>query len=295
MSAPDRLTRIALPLMVAGAVAISFAPIFVRLSAVGPIATAFYRLLLALPPLYLWMRAESRRDAAEPGPRNARDVAQLLLAGLWFAGDLAVWHWSIKLTSVANATLLGNFAPIFVTLGARFLFGERITRLFLVGLAAALAGTIVLLGEGLTLGPETMLGNAFGLATAVFYAAYQLSVGRLRKRFSTATVMSWSGAATCATLLPLALLAGETLAVPGPRAWLVLLALGWVSHVGGQGAIAFAFRHLPAAFGSVTLLLQPVLAALLAWGLLNESLSIWQGLGGALVLCGIALARRGSR
>lgn len=276
-----------------GAFAIGFAPIFVRLSAVGPLATAFYRLLLALPPLYLWMRAESRL-VSTAGPLQARDRGQLLLAGIWFAGDLAVWHWSIRLTSVANATLLANFAPIFVTLAARFLLGERITRTFLLGLVAALAGTAVLLGEGIELGPGKMLGNALGLATALFYAAYQLSIGRLRQRFSTATVMSWSGAATCGALLLLTLLTGESLAVPSLGAWLVLAGLAWLSHVGGQGLIAFSFRHLPAAFSSVTLLLQPLIAAGLAWGLLGEGLSPRQGLGGALVLSGIALARRGS-
>ena len=118
--------RLAFIALLAGAIGIAFAPIFVRLSEVGPSATAFYRLFLALPILWLWMTMEGRKTAAPTPPVNARDYWQLLIAGLFFAADLAIWHWSIKFTSVANATLFANFAPIFVTLGARVLFGERI-------------------------------------------------------------------------------------------------------------------------------------------------------------------------
>jgi drug/metabolite transporter (DMT)-like permease len=74
----------------------------------------------------------------------------------------------------------------------------------------------------------------------------------------------------------------------------VLLALALLSHVGGQSLIAYALAHLPAAFSSVSLLLQPVAAALLAWLILSEALGLLQGLGGAVVLAGIAIARRGS-
>ena len=67
-----------------------------------------------------------------------------------------------------------------------------------------------------------------------------------------------------------------------------------VSHVGGQGLIAWALAHLSAAFGSVSLLWQPVAAALFAWLLLHESLGAWQMTGGIIVLAGIYLARRAS-
>jgi drug/metabolite transporter (DMT)-like permease len=63
-----------------------------------------------------------------------------------------------------------------------------------------------------------------------------------------------------------------------------------VSHVGGQTLIAFALGHLPASFSSVSLLWQPVVAALLAWGLLREPLTWLQGVGGAITLAGIGVA-----
>src|SRR5437867_6578264 len=107
-------SRLAFVVLLTGAVGIAFAPVFVRLSEVGPSATAFYRLLLALPVLWLWRIHERTRPGATPNPASSKEHLQLAVAGLLFAGDLALWHWSIKLTSVANAPLFANFAPIFV-------------------------------------------------------------------------------------------------------------------------------------------------------------------------------------
>ena len=286
--------RRAVAALLLGAAAIAFAPIFVRLSELGPTATAFWRLAFSLPALWLWYGLERRRLASAEPRMPPGDRAGFVLAGLFFAGDLAVWHWSLRLTSVANATLLPNFAPVFVTLAGFLLFGERFSRLFLIGMAIAIAGAVILMGESLDLGPRHLLGDTLALATAVFYAGYIVSVGRLRARHGTARIMAWSGLVTCAALLPVALVSGESLIAHTARGWAVLLALGVFSHALGQSLIAYALAHLPAAFSSVGLLLQPALAAVLAWILLAEPIGPWQAAGAAVILAGIVLARRGS-
>jgi len=293
-AAADRTARTAFAVLLAGAVGIAFAPIFVRLSEAGPTATAFWRVLLAAPVLWAAVGVRGQRAAPPVVPGRPPPVWPLLLPGLFFAGDLAFWHWSIRFTSVANATLLANLAPIFVTLGSWLLFGERFTRTFLAGGAVAIVGAVVLMSDSLSFGPEHLLGDALGLITAMFYGGYILSIGRVRAHFSTLTVMAWSTVVTAAVLLPVALLSGEAFLPATAAGWLVLLALAWVSHVGGQGMIAYALAHLPAAFSSVSLLLQPVTAALLAWVLLAEPLGPVQALGGAVVLAGILVARRGA-
>jgi drug/metabolite transporter (DMT)-like permease len=281
--------------LLAGAVAIAFAPIFVRLSELEPTATAFHRLFLALPAMWLWNGLQHRGRRAERQPSSRADLLGVAAIGLLFAGDLAFWHWSIRFTSVANATLLANFAPVFVTLAGYFLFGERFTRTFLIGMLVALAGAIILMGRSFSLSHTNLLGDALGLVTACFYAGYIVAVGRLRARFSTSAIMAWSGLFTTAALLPLAMLAGESLIATSARGWAVLAALALFSHVGGQGMIAFALAHLPAAFSSVSLLLQPAVAAVLAWILLGEAIGADQALGALLILIGIYCARRGSR
>ena len=111
-------SRLALVALVAGAVGIACTPIFVRLSEVGPTATAFWRLALALPFLWLWTEVGNRRETAPARRLSAhRTLLALTLAGVFFAGDLALWHWSIGFTSVANSTLLVNLAPVFVARG----------------------------------------------------------------------------------------------------------------------------------------------------------------------------------
>lgn len=286
--------RIALVILLAGALGIAFSPIFVRLSELGPTATAFHRVFLALPALWLWQHMESLGPRRPRRPAGWADYLKLIAAGLFFAGDLAFWHWSIRFTSVANATLLANFAPVFVTLYGFALFGQRFSRTFLVGMSLALAGACVLMGESFNLGPRHLLGDTLGIVTAMFYAAYIVAVGRLRVRFSTATIMAWSGLVTCAALLPVALISGESLVATTLFGWLMLLGLALISHAGGQSMIAYALAHLPAAFGSVSLLLQPAAAAVLAWLILGEALGPWQALGAVVILCGIYLARRGS-
>lgn len=295
-SAPPRGTRRqrrALAGLFLGAAAIGFAPILVRLSEVGPVATAFYRLLFSLPALWLWLALE-RRARRPRLARAGREPLAFILAGLFFAGDLAVWHWSLRLTSVANATLFPNFAPVFVTLAGFLFFGERFSKTFLGGMALAIGGAMILMGESLSLGAGPLLGDALALATAVFYAGYIVVVGRLRSRHGTAAIMAWSGLVTCAVLLPAALLSGEGLIPESLGGWAVLAALGLFSHALGQSLIAYALAHLPAAFSSVGLLLQPAVAAMLAWVLLAEPVGPWQAAGAGVILAGIALARRGS-
>lgn len=291
----DRAQRVALIALLTGALGIAFAPIFVRLSEVGPVATAFWRLALAVPALWIWMAVEPKGSTRARKPSGWSDYARLSAAGLFFAGDLAVWHWSIKFTSVANSTLLANFAPIFVTLVSWLVFKQRFSRTFVLGLGLALGGAIVLMGRSFQVSPEHLFGDGLGMLTATFYAGYILSVGRLRAEFSTATIMTWSGVITALALLPIALLSGETLLPASGTGWAVLIGLALVSHVGGQSLIAYALAHLPAAFSSVSLLLQPAAAAVFAWILLGEPLGPIQGVGAAIVLAGILTARRGSR
>ncbi|MGK9168232.1 DMT family transporter [Inquilinus limosus] len=286
---PSPAQRLALPALILGGLAIGSSPIFVRLSEVGPIATAVWRVALALPILLLWYRAERARGHAAR-PRNLADCLTLALPGLFIAADLVAWHWALAITSVANATLLANLAPIFVTLGAFVLFRTPIRPIFAAGLAVAVAGVIVLKGGGF--GDGRLAGDALAALAAVFYGGYILSVGRLRDRFSVATVMLWTSAVAAAATLPLALLMEPSFLPPTLYGWAVLLGLSWVSQVAGQSLITYALAWLPPAFSSLTLLIQPVAAAALAWIVLAEPLGPAQGLGGALVLAGILLARR---
>jgi drug/metabolite transporter (DMT)-like permease len=283
---PRALATLAL---LAGAIAIAASPLFVKVSETGPVATAFWRVALALPVLWAWAALERRRH---PHAGGGADWWLVVVAGVLFAGDLAVWHWSILLTSVANATLLANLAPIFVTLAVWLFYRRRPGGAFLAGMAVALAGTVVLLGGDFSLTGGELAGDCLGVVTAMFYAGYQLAVGRLRRHASTATIMAGSGLVTAAILLPIALVSGEQLFPATAVGWLKLLGLALISQAAGQSLIAYAMAHLRETFSSVGLLLQPVMAAVFAWVLLGETLGGVQIAGAVAVLAGIAIAHR---
>jgi drug/metabolite transporter (DMT)-like permease len=205
------------------------------------------------------------------------------------------WHWSIRFTSVANSTLLANLSAPFVTLAVWIFWRQRPSGMFAVGLALALIGVAMLVHTSLAFSPTALLGDAFGVITAVFYAAYILAVKGLRDRgAATLHVMAVATTLTAAILLPVALASGEALVPQSAQGWLVLIGLAWISHCAGQGLIAYSLAHLPAAFSSVGLLLQPVMAGIFAWLILSEPLAALQIAGGAVVLLGIYLARRGA-
>ena len=281
----------ALAALLLGATCIALSPIFVRVADTGPTASAFWRVALAVPVLWLFTLVKSNGETRTyPGRWKL-----LLAAGFAFAGDLAFWHASIQLTSVANSTLLANLASIFVTLAAWIFLRQRPSGVFLAGLAAALVGVAMLVQTSLGYSRTGILGDALGVVTAVFYAGYILAVKGLRDRGETALhLMAVTSTITAILLLPVAL-ATEGGLLPGSLyGWGILLGLALISHAAGQGLIAYALAHLPAAFSSVGLLLQPVVAAAFAWILLSEPLVPLQIAGGVVVLIGIYLARRGS-
>ena len=288
----SRARTLAIVALLAGATCIGTSALFVKVSETGPVSTAFWRVFLALPLLWAWAWMARRNSAtAENNPRGL-----LFAAGFFFAGDLAVWHWSIVLTSVANAVLLANLAPIFVTLAAWLWWRKKPAARFLAGLAAALIGVLLMIGGDFSNGSaRALLGDALGVVTAMFYAAYQLTVTRLRGTVSTARIMFASSVVTAALLLPMALLSGELFFPATATGWVKVFGLALISQVAGQSLIAYAMAHLPATLSSVGLLMQPVMAGLFAWILLGETLGAVAIAGAVLVLIGIRVATQAER
>ena len=277
--------------LIVGAAAVGFSPIFVRLSELGPTASAFWRVALAAPALWIWALTCSQ-NAVKLQRARALAVAAV---GLSFAGDLSFWHWSIKLTSVANATLLANLSVLFVPLATWLLFRKRISTTFLAGLTLALAGTAALMGRSFDVNLQRPLGDLLGVVTAMFYSIYLLATKYLRDAgYATATIMSWGTSITALALLPVAVLSGEEMLPHSVYGWSILLALALISQAGGQTLIAYSLAKLPAAFSSVALLLEPVVAAALAWPLFGERLGTLEIVGAVLVLAGIYIAHKGS-
>ena len=276
----------------AGILVISFSPVLVQISEVGPSATAVYRMLFAMPALGAWMLLEQRSDLVRQRKLTTRDWALLALAGLFFTGDLVAWHSAIRMSGVANATFLAHLSTPIVSIGAWLLFRERLTSGFMAGLNVAMAGTALIMGASSLGASGNLLGDGLGVLTAFFYGAYLLVIKKLRDSLPSGLIMAVSSAFSLVGLLIAALVLDDGLIPVTLMGWGTLIAIGLGIHSGGQGLITVAFRHLSASFASVALLATPVLAALFGWLVLGETLTLPQSLGCAAVLVGIALSQR---
>jgi drug/metabolite transporter (DMT)-like permease len=298
----------ALVALFAGALSTGAAGILVRLAETGPTATAFWRGCLALPLLALWALFEpgaavsARRTSGGPSttaisrPRaNASAILasfrepNFFWAGVFFAGDLALWNWSLLLTSVAASTLEASLAPLVATFLVWLLWRERPTGRFLVAAAVAFLGMLLIVSPKFGQGSSALIGDVLGLATAVFFAGYILTVARLRASYGAGVVMFNSTLVFTVLLLPLALTQKffpETL-----RGWAVVAGCAVAAQVLGQGLIAYALAHLRPTFSALGLLLQTLGAAVSAWFVLGERLGLIQIVGALVMVGGITLAR----
>ena len=281
--------------VIAGAVAIGTAAIFMRLSDVTPTAAAFWRVTLALPLLFIWMQLDPATRAAKADTEAPKWLWPSVIVGFWFAADLFLWHWSVDTTTVANATLLANMATVFTAVAGFLFLGQRFKSRFVVGLVCSVFGAIVLVGQNASLNPDYLLGDILGLLTAVAYAGYIIFGANARATLTTPVIMFGSALTTALFLLPPALLEDGNFFPAELVNWLPLLGLAWFAHVLGQSLIIYGLAHVPATLGSVTLLIQPVISAILAWWIFAEALGLGHLVGATFIFTGIWLARAGSK
>jgi drug/metabolite transporter (DMT)-like permease len=275
-----------------GAALIGLSPIAVRLSEVGPQATNFWRFVFALPILAIWA------GLARPIP-TTRQTWLLLFAGVLFACEVGLWAAALGHTTVTNATLLANLTPVFAAAFGWLLFKERLSRGVLAGGAVALSGAVILAmaRASASAGPahsveEGWLGDALGFSAAIGYAGYLLIVRAVGKSVSVGAVMFWATLSAALTSGALGLMLHETMLPHSAHGWAMLVGLGVIVQVGGQGLIAYGVGRLPIAMSTVLLWMQPLVAAGLSWMLFGEALGPLAFVGAALVLAGVYVVQR---
>lgn len=274
--------------LLGAALAMSISPSLVRFADVGPLSSAFWRVFLAMPVLWIWMRAEER----QPGQGKGKTWSlPILLTGLFFAGDLLLWHLAIMKTSIANATFFATMAPVWVVIFGWLVLRQRVARTTLAGLGLCLVGGTTLIYQSLGLDAARAVGDALAIGTGVFFGLYFLAVGAARKDTGAARVTFEMSLITIAILLVAALVVEGNIMPHSARGWGVLLALALVSHAGGQGLLSVALGRLPTVFSSLVIFLEAVAAAGFAWVLQDEPVSVLQAIGGAIILGGIWIAR----
>lgn len=255
---------------------------FVRNADVGPVASAFWRMALALPILALL--------AARSGmPRLTRNLLiVLILSGVLFAADLASWHLGILRTKLANATLFGNSTsllfPIYGYVVARAWPSQRQG----LALLLAAAGAVLLMGRSYQLSPENLAGDLLCVLAGIFYTFFIVIIARARSTISAWPLLVLSTLASAVPLLLFAILMGERV-MPGN--WTPLIGLALCSQVLGQGLMVYVLGRLSPLVIGLGLLTQPVVAATIGWGIFGERLGAADIVGAVLVGLALVLVR----
>ncbi|HLZ13843.1 MAG TPA: DMT family transporter [Candidatus Acidoferrum sp.] len=273
--------------LLGGILCIGWSAIFVRWTEIPGPASAFYRLLipaLVLAPTW-WL---DRKTASV----DRRTLFIICAGGVFFALDLAFYNTSILKTSAANATLLGNNTPIFIGLISWLALRRRPSAEFWLGLALAVAGSLVIVWGDLARHAHLGWGDAMALLASACFAVYLLATEEVRGHTGTLVFLRLAIVSSAIFLLALNLAMRVPLSIPSSRSFAALIGLGLISQLGGYFALTYAMGHLPATVTSVSLLSQGPLTAVLAAVFLKEPMTRPLLLGGALVLVGIALANR---
>lgn len=278
---PD--TRVLFALL-CGNLALAFGPWMVRSADVGPSASAFWRMALAVPFLFLIAR---RKGQSLILSRKALCWA-IALSGVFFALDLAAWHIGLLQTKLANATLFANAASLLFPIWGFFLARALPSRLEGFAFALALLGTALLLGRSADLSAQTLIGDLLCLAAGIFYTAYLIAIMQAREELDNWVLLAWSTLATAPPLLLIAFGLGEQIL---PQNWAPVILLAIVSQLIGQGLMVYVLGKVSPLLFGLALLSQPIVSALIGWLEYGEVLTPIDWVGAALIASALVMVR----
>jgi drug/metabolite transporter (DMT)-like permease len=273
-------------LLVAAQMAVGSAALFARfgLTDLSPLTLSAWRLALATIVVII---VASRTEKV---PLLPHERLRLIIAGICLGTHFATWFASLQTLPVGRSTLLVSTAPLWTGLASMVLFRERLSRKFWGGLALAGVGLVAFVGrEGMT---QIQTGDLLATIGAVAIAAYFLLVKPVQARVGTMVSVVWTYASATVALWIAVLLFHESPLPPQAhalRVWAVIVALAVIPQLLGHTTMNLALRYVSPAIIAASTLLEPVIAALLAWLFLHETLTPTQMIGGVVVLLGMGL------
>ena len=271
-----------------GAMLIGFAPIFVKWSSLSPSWILFYRMLLALPMLIALNLILNKKFFFKF--RNSRSLSMCALASLGFTIDLIIWHWSMNVTSVSNATIIVNSAPIFVAILAYIFYKEEFSSKFIPSFLITYGGIVGLIYFSNSYEAGKLHGDLVVIIAAISYAVYLLILSRLGEE-DPFTVIFYTTLFCCLYSIPIGLIESGIQIPEDSYDWINFLLLAFLCQFGGQFLITIGIGKISSSMGAIGLLMQPVTATILAAYFSNELLNIMQIIFIFIALLGIYLAR----
>lgn len=279
---------------------IAWAAPLIRLSSAPPLVIAAWRLLFAEVVLVgvLVLRKEWRAWSR----LSRREHGLAAAAGVMLAMHFWSWNASLGFTTIAASVVLVNLQPAIVAIGSALLLREQVSRRQAIGVAIAMAGALVVAAPAFRVGgdattvvraapfglPPQVFGDGLALVGAISAAFYYLVGRRLRVSLDLVPYVTLVYGWCTVLLFALAVSVGDPLAPYPTRDWAIFAALAAGPMLLGHTGMNWALRHLPAHIVNLTVLGEPVGAALLAMLIpsIAERPDSWTLVGGALILAG---------
>ena len=268
---------------------IGLAAIFFRLSEMSPSWAVFYRMLFALPlVIILCLYIPSKTPSFKLKHRQSYLIS--FIAALAFTLDLTGWHWGLNLTTISNATIIVNTAPIWVALYGILFLKESWRPFFLVPVILTYFGItgLVTSFEGFSL--RANLGDVISFIASLLYALYLICLSRLGGEHPF-KIIFYTTFFCCIISLPLALYESPNFLPASGTQLFYLVCLGAISQFLGQSLITFGMPRIKLSLGSIGLLMQPITATIFGAWIFSEYLTLLQILFAGIALWGIYLVR----
>ena len=252
-------------------------PVFVKAADATSSAVLAYRMAFAVPIALLFFFKEGSRI-------NRKVVMQAMLPGFMFFLSTSSGYAAFQRTSIANAMIISQLAPIIIMFSAPFLFKERLEWRRVVLAFVALGGAIIVVFGGSTIESGSLIGDGLAAINCITWAGYFLIVKRRRDEgvmlwAFLAPVMFWA----CLFSIVFGVLIGQSMSVSGLFNWTMIFSLAAFSVV-AHGLLTWAQQRLEAVVASLFMLAMPVVSAAAAWIVFNEVLAITQIVGGFIVI-----------
>lgn len=272
-------------IVLAGTLFTSLSSIIIRFSDAPALVISAYRMLFTTLMLLIPVILKSRTEFKNI---TKKEYILCVASGIFLALHFATWITSIKMTTVANSTILVSCSPIFVALANYFITKEKLGRKMAIGISLSLAGTIIIaMGSSRETASNLMLGNILAFLGAIFVAGYLVIGGIARKNLSAGVYVFIVYSVSTVVLFVMCIASGTPVYPYAPKEFLLFAALAFFCSILGHTVYNYMVKYVSSTMISVSTLSEPIFASILALLIFNEIPSLYTLVGGIVIISGI--------
>lgn len=268
-----------------GALGVSMSPIFIKWSESPALTIAFYRMLTTVILLSPYIIAKNLKEIKHIGQKN---LISIIISGIFLGLHFSAWILSLQYSTVASATVLVNTSPILLMFITYFVFKEKISKYKILAVLGAFVGSMLLAYGDFFGGSNALLGDGYALLGAFFVSFYLLIGNKVRQNVSMTSYTYLTYCFAALTILITNLFVGHPLVVTAPREYILFLGMAIFPTLLGHSLFNWSLKYVSATYISMAILLEPILASILAIFIFSELPSLLQFIGAMIVIASIA-------